>query len=499
MEILPFQPSLRPELPNVYRVKDYENFRAVLIKIDKMLTEGGLEQRLVEGALTRHVAQNKLDANVFYASGHADRLARYLRHALRCNIARHLSGESYRAFSLRLADSQLFQWFTHINEFNRCKAISKSSLGRYEKAFDQDELSNQIKVWLAYLSHSQVAHSIGLEQAIDFDVVLADTACVKANIHFPVDWVLLRDAARTLLLAINCIRKQGLKHRMVEPSIILKQMNQLCIEMTHCRRKADSKKRRKFILRQMKKLSNVIEKHARRYRDLLANNWQKTDWSEAQANQVLTRVDNILNKLPEAIHQAHERIIGERQLPSNKKLLSLYDDSAEVIVRGKAGNEVEFGQRLLLTEQLDGLIVDWEIFGKQAPSDSALLKTTFKRCQQHYGPIKAISTDRAFNSKENDRFLEAHDVFNVTCPRSPKQLQYKLQDPCFSRLQTRRSQTEARIGIIKNVFLGRPLKTRILENKKHALNWCVLTHNLWVLARKIIADEKQQSHLAQAA
>jgi hypothetical protein len=38
-----------------------------------------------------------------------------------------------------------------------------------------------------------------------------------------------------------------------------------------------------------------------------------------------------------------------------------------VIVRGKAGAEVEFGNLLILGEQKDGLIIDWELFvGKLA-------------------------------------------------------------------------------------------------------------------------------------
>ena len=75
-------------------------------------------------------------------------------------------------------------------------------------------------------------------------------------------------------------------------------------------------------------------------------------------------------------------------------------------------------------------------------------------------------------------------------PRNPKQLQKQLTDPVFTELQKRRSQTEARIGIFKNVFLGRPLRSRITLYKRHAINWCVLTHNLWLLSRKAIADEQ---------
>ena len=36
-----------------------------------------------------------------------------------------------------------------------------------------------------------------LDQPLDIDALFLDTSCAKANIHFPVDWVLLRNATRT--------------------------------------------------------------------------------------------------------------------------------------------------------------------------------------------------------------------------------------------------------------------------------------------------------------
>ena len=86
--------------------------------------------------------------------------------------------------------------------------------------------------------------------------------------------------------------------------------------------------------------------------------------------------------------------------------------------------------------------------------------------------------------------MKEEKIIIAICPKSPKQLQEKLSDSNFVLLQTRRSQTEARIGIFKNVFLGKPLRSRITANKRLAVNWCVLTHNLWVLARMSIADER---------
>ena len=284
---------------------------------------------------------------------------------------------------------------------------------------------------------------------------------------------------------------------MTEPAVLMKSMNQLCIHMTHARRRKDSKKKRKAILRDMKKLLQCISKHAKRYRQLLEDSWCKTKWSETQAQQVICRMDNILEQLPKVIKQAHERIIGERPLKSRDKLLSLYDKDVQIIVRGKASAEVEFGQSLVLTEQRDGLLIDWKLFANQAPSDSQLLKPTIERLEEYYGPLASSCTDRAFDSRENRALLASKNIVNGICPKSPTELQERLSDPIFLSLQTRRSQTEARIGIFKNVFLGKPLRSRISLYKRHALNWCVLTHNLWVLSRKAIADE--QSLLKKAA
>jgi len=493
MEIIAFQQEFRPELPNVYGTYDYRTFRDILIKIDELLTRSDLEHHLILGSLNRAVEKDQTLGN----GKNLNYRYKVLRHALRCNIGRHLTGESYRLFSLRLADSSLFQWFTDIHALGARKAISKSALERYEKYFDQESVADQIRIWLSEFSNEKKANQAGLMSVVNFSETFMDSTCVKANIHYPVDWVLLRDASRSLLKAIKMIRAQGLKHRMIDPSSLAKEMNKLCIQMTHTRRKKEGKKARKAILRAMKKMSDCISRHAKRYRQLLLEEWEKTDWTEAQMQQVIRRIDTILVQLPEAIKQAHERIIGSRFIQSSEKILSLYDQDVEVIIRGKPGSEVEFGQRLLLTEQSDGLIIDWELLGKNAPSDSDLLQPTVKRIKSYYDDVSAVSTDRAFSSAINDEFLKLNCLQNATCPRSPKELKKRLKDPIFLSLQTRRSQTEARIGIFKNVFLGNPLRSRITLNKRHAINWCVLVHNLWVLSRKAIADE--QSKLKKAA
>ena len=42
-----------------------------------------------------------------------------------------------------------------------------------------------------------MAEKLILEQELNLSEVWADTTCIKNKIHYPIDWVLLRDATRT--------------------------------------------------------------------------------------------------------------------------------------------------------------------------------------------------------------------------------------------------------------------------------------------------------------
>jgi hypothetical protein len=66
----------------------------------------------------------------------------------------------------------------------------------------------------------------------------------------------------------------------------------------------------------------LIESHANRYYQLLESSWEETDWSEIEAHVVLDRMKNILDQLPAAERQAHERIIGERRVANKDKILN---------------------------------------------------------------------------------------------------------------------------------------------------------------------------------
>jgi len=280
------------------------------------------------------------------------------------------------------------------------------------------------------------------------------------------------------------IRDQGLRHRMEEPAFFIKGMNRLCIEMTPSSKKIDQQRHRKKVLRKMDRLIATVAQHAKRHRQLLDEQWPKTEWTRPQAEQVLRRLDNVLEQLPAAREQAWQRIIGEEPVANEKKILSLYESAIRVIVRHKAGAEVEFGNTLFLGESRQGLIMDHELFEQSAPADSRLVMRSVERMEKNlHLKIKAVGADRGFDSARNQDGLEQQKTYNGICPQDPRQLKERMKSWKFARLQRRRSQTEARISIILHNFVGSPLRCKGFAHRQLAVSWGVLTHNLWVLAR----------------
>lgn len=479
MILLPVQQSLQPSLPTIEGNVDYNQFRDQLLRIDQLLIQSGIEPRFI----ARTFEQWKAEVKFKNISAKTQlKVQIHARRALRCNLLRTLIMEDYRDFAIRLADSPLFQWFCGLGELDRVQVPAKSTLQRYSQWADEAtvrELAHEL---------NQMAHfhsrKLGLNRKLDLETSFLDTTCVPANIHYPVDWVLLRDATRTLMKAVTLIRAQGLRHRMEAPQEFIKRMNRLCIQMTHSRAKTDSKKQRKKVFRAMDRLVKQVEKHAKRYRQILDEQWEQTEWTRGEVDFTLGRLDNVIGQLPAARRQAWERIIREQQVPSQEKILSLYEPDVQVIVRKKAGAEVEFGNTLFLGETPSGVIVDWELFKDLAPNDAKLVRRSLERTEQNLDiHIEAVGGDRGFDSQSNREFLDQRQTYNGICPRNPRELRERKKSWKFNGLQRRRSQTEGRIGIVKNAFLGTPLRSKGFLNRELAVTWAVLTHNFWVIAR----------------
>ena len=486
MKRIPEQIEFRPELPVIIGNADYQKFKALLQEIDYLLIESGIEETFVE---------NQLLKRHFRSVENQIRFQKKYRVALRCNIARWLTEKEYRKFSRRLADSPLLQWFCRINQIDQIEVPSKTELWRFDKMV----LTKEVKSLMDELNRFALnqKNPLKLKESLNLEAYFSDTTCLKANIHFPVDWVLLRDGVRTIINCLEVIRKHRIRMRMPKPSEFLREINKFSIQMTQSRRKKGAKQKRKQTLRKMKKIAKTVRDHGIRYKERLEKDWKKSDLSEGQIKQIIKRLENIINQMPKAIKQAHERIIGGRKVQNKDKILSFYEPDIHVIVRGKMNAETEFGNTLFLAEQSQGLILDWRLEKEKSIGDIALMKNSLERIKNVFGEYpKNVGGDRGFWSQDHSNWLQNEKIYNGICPRKPKELKEKMKQSRFRKIQKRRAQTEPRISILKNDFIKSPLKSKGFENRELSVAWAILTHNLWLLAG---LPKRQRNRLKTAA
>lgn len=479
--IVAHQLSLCPPPPRVVGPVEYRELCARLDRLDALL-RAGVERDFVARSVAHHRTQRRrpLTADEQAAFQHESQVA------LRATLARLLLGESLRRFSCHLAESAVLQRFCGLGDLERVVLPGHSQLQRYLFWLPAADLGAVVHGLVRQAAAADATECLGLAAALSLETVWVDTTCAETHIHYPVDWLLLRDAVRTLIQAICVLRDHGLKHRMPAPAALLSAMNGLAMRMTHAGPGPKGKQARKAILREMLALVHTVQAHAERYGALVDALPAPSGWAVAARR----RMQDILDQLPTALHQARERIIGERPVKNADKVLSFYEPDTAVLTRGKAGAQVEFGHSLFLAEQRDGLIVDWALPPRPA-SDGALLTAGVTRWQATYGDaVRTVVTDRGFDGAATRTTLEDAGIANGMCPRSPRQLATRQQDPAFREQQRRRAQTEGRIAIVKQTFLDGHLQTKGYAHHETEVTWVVLAHNLWVLARLPVARKQ---------
>ena len=395
-EIIAYQPALRPALPCVFGPVEFREYRDQLVQIDALLLAGGIEADFLRAARAAHAAE--LQGATAKTLQH---FARSSALALRCTVARAITGLSLREFTVRCADSSLLQWFLGLGEVDRVKAPGKSTVERFSKWVGAETMAQIHRRLVAQaVSPAGVGtpQPLGLTEPVDATEVFLDSTCLKANIHFPVDWVLLRDGVRTLMKATKLIRREGLKRRMP-------------------------------------------------------------------------------------------------QEPLGLSLIHI------LLKRGKAGADVEFGNKLWLGETRAGLIVDFALL-PEAKADTALVLPAVDRLVKGQQiKVACVWGDRGLFSQANTTGLAKRGLQSGLCPRDPAELQQRLAaDDGFRAGLRRRGGLEARIAILKQVFIGSPCLAKGFAHRALAVSWAVLAHNLWVLGRlKLRQDRQNAPPVAKAA
>src|SRR5712692_6919339 len=137
--LVPEQQHLDPFIPTVYGNIDYRRWQSQLVRIDEILRTGMVEASFQRLALAHRNTQEKAAAEkeqrVFrsLSTSEQESAQELSSQALRCNLARTLTEESYRRFACHLAESPLLQWFCGMGRLDGIHIPGKSTLQRYSE------------------------------------------------------------------------------------------------------------------------------------------------------------------------------------------------------------------------------------------------------------------------------------------------------------------------------------------------------------------------------
>ena len=172
----------------------------------------------------------------------------------------------------------------------------------------------------------------------------------------------------------------------------------------------------------------------------------------------------------------------------------MHEHDVHVLVRGKAGKEVEFGNTLLLCESAAGYLLDWKVYREQAPSEYVQMKGSLQRqgdfdLQQG---ITAPGADRGFASRASSAHLARLGIYDGVAPRDPAKMKERMSEEPFEWLQRRRGGLEGRIGTMRNRWHSGRIQAKGFTNRNLAVAWSVLSHNLWLIAKRLALEEQRR-------
>jgi IS5 family transposase len=200
--------------------------------------------------------------------------------------------------------------------------------------------------------------------------------------------------------------------------------------------------------------------------------------------RALDELATTISRTTQIVAQARTRLAG--QTPDGAtRLVSLHDPDARPIRKGRIDRPVEFGYKAQVTDNDDGIILDYAVEYGAAP-DGPQLAPAVDRIRRRTGRVpQAVTADRGYGQPAVERDLQAQGVRTVAIPRqattSPvrKAIEHGRG---FRTLVKWRTGCEGRISYLKRGYGWD--RTR-LDGRHGAAIWCghgVFAHNLIKIA-----------------
>lgn len=209
-------------------------------------------------------------------------------------------------------------------------------------------------------------------------------------------------------------------------------------------------------------------------------------YDDEKTRTIIQDFEEVLDVTRKVIEQTREVQSGNRNIKD--RIVSIYDEDARPIKKGKLGIKAEFGYKLQLGEAERGFVTGYDVY-KGNPYDDTLIMDAIDRHKEVFGKVPTyVTADRGYGSKQNEDDLKEAGVKKVAVPRKGKKSKARTElenTASFKRLKNWRAGVEARISLLKRKYgLGKSL-SRGYEGTNTWIGWGILTHNLMNAAKYV--------------
>ncbi len=441
---------------------------------DRLLDDEQLLNAVYEALLQRHPKSRT-----------RGRLGAPAEIVVRMLLLKHIRNWSFDVVEREVRPNLLYRQFTRVAAG---KVPDAKTLGRQARALGPEVI--------------QQIHRRVVELAVESGVVQGrkmrvDTTVVETNIHYPTDSSLLGDGNRVLTRLMNKVTALagtvGTKLRNRSRSVKLRVLD---IARAARSKVPQSKEKLKQAYRKLLDSTGRVVGQAKRFSQEIANGVKRSaDFMQQAALEGLRQeIDTMVPRVKQVIRQTKARIFrGDTH--AEGKLFSIFEESTEVIRKGKAGKPNEFGKMLKVQEAENQVVTDFEVYD-QRPADSDLLIPAIETHEQITGRIPDLAAgDAGFYSAKNVAKAQEAGVKRVSVPsRSTKSAALKREQKkrWFKKGQRWRTGCEGRISVLKRRHGLNRCRYKGIRGMKRWAGLGVIADNL-INIGKAIAKQRQSA------
>jgi len=312
---------------------------------------------------------------------------------------------------------------------------------------------------------------------VDMRWLRADTTVVPADIKYPTDSGLLTKGITKIGGLVRRIQAAGVAPRtgFVDGTSSARQ-NAHRIGSKLRRRNEDAKAEVLSITGELADLAETTVEQAKR---VLRNARRVADRPVRRLRHMLANLEHVIDAVEQVIAQTRLRLAGEIP-PAKTRRVSLHDDDARPIRKGSLAKPTQFGYTGQVTDNLDGIVLDYEI-EPGMPPDAPRLAPAIERAIAAAGITPdAVTADRGYGQASVDTELTNLGIGLVAIPRKGKtgtKRQAIETEPGFVKLIKWRTGAEGRIATLKRQHGWDRARLRGHEGARIWCGWGILTHN----------------------